>query len=408
MTPRRLFISVAEQSADEHAAALIRAFRQRVPRAVFAGLAGPAMRAAGCETFHDMTVRSAMALAAVRRVPEALWLLHRLKAYLAEGRFDAAVMVDSPTLNLPIARLCRRRGIPVLYYIAPQTWAWASWRNAKVRRRVNRVACIWPFEEPYFRGQGIPATYVGHPSFDRLLVQEFDEARVAEFRARGSPVVTLLPGSRAHVIREVFPGQLEVAAALKKRFPRARFLVVPANDEMRRLIETILGASAPVKDIEVPAGDDPTGAQAENAVAALRAAAIKAADLVLVASGTVTLEVAYHGTPMIVMYNASRWMYELVGRRLISTPHLSIPNILAGREVVAEFMPYYRTVEPITARAAEWLETPATLARIRRELGEVIRPIVKPGAAANAAAELAALLENADTRPPAGRSDSLY
>lgn len=387
-TGPRIFISVAEQSADEHASALIRAFRRRKPHAVFAGLAGPAMRTAGCETFHDMTARSAMALAAVRRVPEALWLLHQLKAYLAAEHFDAAVMVDSPTLNLPIARLCRLCNLPVLYYIAPQTWAWASWRNAKVRRRVNRLACIWPFEEPYFREHGMPATYVGHPSVDRLLAQPEDEPRVAAFRAGGSPVVTLLPGSRAHVIREVFPGQLEIAAALKRRFPRAQFLVVPANEEMRRLIGEIIAGSSPVKDLHVP-----PVAPSADATAALRAAAIKAADLVLVASGTITLEVAYHGTPMIVMYNAGRWMYELIGRRLISTPYLSIPNILAGREVVPEFMPYYRSVAPIIARAAEWLSTPTTLARIRQELGEVVRPIVKPGAADNAAAELAALLE---------------
>ncbi|MBN2563971.1 MAG: hypothetical protein JXQ75_23900 [Phycisphaerae bacterium] len=423
----RIFISVAEQSADDHAAALIRALRNSIPGATFAGLAGPAMRNAGCETFYDMTARSAMALATIRRVPEALRLLHRLRGYLSAGHFAAAVMVDSPTLNLPIAKICRRRGLPVLYYIAPQTWAWAAWRNSRIRQRVNRLACIWPFEEDYFRDHGIPATYVGHPSFDHLLALKIDEARIAHLRAGAAPVVTILPGSRRHVVLEVLPGQLEVANALKKRFPNARFLVVPASDEIRHLIDTVLAESRHARDIELlprqaanneigqmarePGRGGPTGAggftrsdsterpahaatDAETS-AADRATAIRAADLVLVASGTSTLEVAYHGTPMIVMYNANRWIYHIIGRRLISTKYLSIPNILAGRRLVPEFMPYYRTTDPIIAAATEWLSTPATLARVRRELAALIEPIVKRGAAENAAAELADLIAEA-------------
>ncbi|MEE8386125.1 MAG: hypothetical protein V3S01_09425, partial [Dehalococcoidia bacterium] len=390
----RIFISVAEQSADEHAAALIRAFRGRQPEASFAGLTGPATRAAGCQTFHDLTAQSAMALAAIRRVPEALFLLHRLKAYLTRTRFDAAVMVDSPTLNLPLARICHRRGIPVLYYIAPQTWAWAAWRNARIRRRVKRLACIWPFEEEYFHSRGIHASYVGHPAFERLLALEVDEARVAELRAGGLPLITLLPGSRTHVVREVLPGQLEVAAAVRKHFRHARFLIVPANEVVRPLIESLRDKSAagPAVDVLPPPPQRNAVNDAVSGRAAQRATAIRSADLVLAASGTATLEVAYHGTPMIVMYNANRWMYRLLGRWLISTEHLSIPNILAGRRLIPEFMPYYRSIDPIVATAIEWLATPATLARIRRELNEVIKPIVKPGASENAAAQLAAIL----------------
>jgi len=378
----RIFISVAEQSADEHAAAMIRAFRQSCPGASFAGLAGPAMRAAGCECLHDMTARSAMALAAVRRVPEALALLSRLRRYFSTTHFDAAVMVDSPTLNLPIAKLCKRHHIPVLYYIAPQTWAWASWRNGRIRKRVDRLACIWPFEVPWFEKASIPATYVGHPLFDHLLAVKVDDNRVAALRADASPVVTILPGSRRHVVQEVLPGQIEVVQALATRFKRSRFLIVPANDEVRHLIGNIIAKKPMASSLSLDLLPGPAD----------RAAAIRAADLVLVASGTVTLEVAFHATPMIVMYNANRRLYQLIGRWLISTKFLSIPNILAGRQIVPEFMPYYRNVDPIAATAGEWLSTPATLARVRAELRDLIQPIVKPGAAANAAAELASIL----------------
>lgn len=393
----RIFISVAEPSADEHAAGLIQAFRALRPGATFCGLAGAAMREAGCECLHDMSSRSVMALAALARIPEALGLLRRLKKHFAGRSYDVAVVVDSPALNLPIAKVCRKAGIPVLYYIAPQTWAWGWrwWRNRRLRRRVNRVACIWPFEEAHFRKDGIETNYVGHPSFDRLLALKVNEARVAAFRAGGSPVITLLPGSRQHVIDEVLPGQLEVARAVAMHHRRAKFVIVAASEQAKDWIQSAVATLRASVAFELVWG-------AEE-----RTAAIRAADMALVASGTITLEVMYHGTPMIVMYNTPRWSYQLVGRWLINTPFLSLPNILAGREIVPEFMPYYRRVDPIIARTVEWLATPATLERVRRDLREMIQPLAKPGASANAAAQLAALLsESTAATPERERSES--
>jgi len=381
--PPRIFISVAEQSADEHAAGLIRAFKLLHGDAHFYGLAGAAMRAEGCGCFHDMTAKSAMASAALLRIPEGLQLLHRIKQHFSEQRYDAAVVVDSPALNLPIAKSCHARGIPVLYYIAPQTWAWGprAWRNRRLQKRVDRVACIWPFEEAHFRQDGISATYVGHPSFDRLGSLTVDEKRIAQLRENASPVLTLLPGSRDHVIEEVLPGQLEVARSVLSAHRRARILIVAASEKAGERIKSLLSESRPTIKCDIMRGDLD------------RAAAIRAADLVLTASGTVTLEVMYHGTPMIVMYNTARWSYQLVARWLINTPFLSIPNILAGREIVPEYMPYYRTTDPIVARVREWLATPSTLERVRRDLRETIAPIAKSGAAANAAKELDNLLK---------------
>lgn len=392
--PLSVFISAAEQSADEHAAALIRAFTRLRPGSRFRGLAGPAMRAAGCDCIEDLTTRSAMAAAAFRRVPEAWLLLRRLRAHLNETPYDAAVVVDSPALNLPIAKLCRRANVPVLYYIAPQSWAWGWrwWRNRRIRNRVDRIACIWPFEEAYFREANIPATFVGHPSFDRLLSQRPDPSRIAELRGTHAPVVALLPGSRRHVVDEVLPGQLDAAGALAIRYPKARFLFVAANSEARARIEQALAARKKTLQTLILMGD------------AERAAAIVAADFALVASGTVTLEVAYHGTPMIVMYNAGRWTYHLLGRWLITTPHLSLPNILAGRRIVPEFMPYYHSADPIIATAVEWLASPSKLERVRHDLREIIRPLAKAGAAESAAAQLAQLIDAASSsrqgRPP--------
>lgn len=376
--PPRVFISAAEQSADEHAAALIRAAHDQLGPIEFEGLAGSAMREAGCACFHDMTARSAMALKALGRVPEAMMMMNRLKRHVATRQFDAAVLVDSPTLHLPMARLFKARGIPVLYYIAPQTWAWAPWRNANIARRVTRMACIWPFEESYFRGHGIEATYVGHPSFDHLLATKVDPSRVTALRAGMTPVITLLPGSRRHVVDEVFPGQLAVAKALSSRFRQLRCLIVAANEAAREQIAGYLKGMHLNHEVVIGAEE--------------RAAAIEAADLVLAASGTVTLEVAYRGAPMIVMYNHGRWLYTLAGRFLIRLKHLSIPNILAERAIVPEFMPFYHTVDPIIARALELLSTPASLEKMRADLKKLIAPMVKTGASVNTAQELAKLL----------------
>lgn len=365
----RIFVSVAEQSADEHAASLIRAYLEASPKAAFAGLAGPAMRDVGCECFQDMTAGSAMAAAAVRRAPEAWLLLRRLKRYLRSRQFDAAVLVDSPALNLPIAKVCRKAGLPVLYYIAPQTWAWGGWRVNKIRSRVERLACIWPFEEAYFREKGLRAEYVGHPSLDRLMATRIDEGVVARVRQDAPMVVGLLPGSRGHVVQEVLPGQLEAARMLSLRFRKARFFLMPANREVQQEAQGQIkrkGLRIPLEVLD-PEMD--------------KASALRAADLVLAASGTITLEVMYHRVPMIVMYNASRILYHLVGRWVIRTPYLSLPNILAGREIVPEYMPFYRSVDPIVACAVELLSTPTSLERMRNDLQQTLAPMMKPGAA---------------------------
>lgn len=384
----RVFVSVAEQSADEHAALLVRTFCRDCPDAVFSGMAGPALRAEGVKSFEDLTRHSAMAAAAFKKVPWALSLMRRVRRHLKAGNYDAAVLVDSPALHLPMAKICRSLGIPVLFFIAPQTWAWGppNWRNRRIQKRVDRLACIWPFEEPYFQNAGIAAKYVGHPSFDRLAAIETSQQAIDGHRAGAQNVITLLPGSRPHVIDEVLPGQLEIATTLARRFSKLRILAVAANDDAREQIEARIKQHGLNLQITLLQGDT------------ARAEAIRAADLVLVASGTVTLEVAYWATPMIVMYNSSRWSYQLIGRWLIRTPWLSIPNIVAQREMVPEYMPYYTSTAPIAAQAIDWLSNPLARQRIRDDLRRTIQPLVKTGAAANAADELHQLLQEKSRR----------
>lgn len=355
----RIFISAAEPSADEHAANLIRAFRAAHPEYRFEGVAGPRMAAAGCESIFDMTRHSAMLLGALGAVRQAQRMLSLAGECLRMRSFDAAVVVDSPTLHLPLAARAKAAGVPVMYFIAPQLWAWGGWRIYKLRHNVEQLACILPFEEAYFRNQGVNAQFVGHPLADKLATQPVDEAQVARLRSDGSPVVALLPGSRRHVVSEVLPGQVVVASAITRAFPSATFVASVANAQTKPIIHEAAARS----QLRMIAHDGPVGE------------AIRAADLVLVASGTSALEVAFHERPMIVMYNASRVFYHLVARWVIQTDFLSLPNILAGREVVPEFMPYYRSTSPIAETAIRLLDDKTARERMLAELREIVAPL---------------------------------
>jgi len=334
-----IFVSAAEPSADLHGANLIRAYRDVEPDARFVGVAGPRMVEAGCQSIFDMTGHAAMLQNALGAAGRGIRMLRTAHQHLRQYPFAAVVVIDSPTLHLPLATRAHALGLPVLYYIAPQLWAWGRWRMRKLRNDVDRVAAILPFEEEFFRAHGVDAHFVGHPLMDELNRHQLDQGLIDDIRRRGRPVVSLLPGSRAHVVREVLPGQLQVARRIIDAYPKAVITVSVAGDRVAPIVKDLTGAANVPVVIK------------QHAYAEL----IEAADLVLVASGTTTLEVALRGTPMIVMYNASRWFYNLAARWLLHTPWLSLPNILAGRELVPEFMPYYRSTVPIAECALELL-----------------------------------------------------
>ncbi len=367
-----VFISAAEPSADRHGASLIRATLAACPTARFVGVAGPKMVEAGCDRIFDMTAHAAMLLDAVRLTRRAIAMLQTCTSHLRRYPFDAAVVIDSPTLHLPLASRAQSAAVPVMYYIAPQMWAWGAYRIHKLRNRVDRVAAILPFEEKYFRDRGVRATYVGHPLVEQLSERPPDEAKVGSIRARGRPLIALLPGSRKHVVEAVFPGQLAVAERISAAFPDAAFGVSVAGPQVAPIIETLAAGSVLTLS---PYGEH-------------HRELIQAADLVLVASGTSTLEVALLQRPMIVMYNSSRLLYQLIGRWMIQTPYLSLPNILAGREVVPEFMPYYRSTGPIAERALALLRSEEARNRMADDLGHVVEPLRGSRASEGAASML--------------------
>lgn len=380
-----IFLSVAEHSADLHAAALIQAIQALCPTARFTGIAGPKMQQAGCASLFDMTEHSSMLTGSFRHLHHGYKLLSLARQTLRNEGIDAAVVVDSPILNLRVAKIAKSFGIQVLYYIAPQIWAWGgAWRIRKVQAAVDRLACILPFEEPYFRAYGLEASYVGHPLFASLLKRQPDPQRVQALRAAGRPVLTIMPGSRQHVAAENFPGQLKVAAALRDQYPNIKILASVANPQVHRVLEQ------QVREQNIPVELH----ESENAEL------LSAADLALVSSGTVTLETAYYHTPMIVMYNSSRVLYQFA-RWFITTRHLSLPNVLAARRLVPEFMPYYTSIGPIVEHAAALLADEHARRQMSADLAKLVRPFLNSAASETTAKILLDLIESSPSTPRA-------
>jgi len=377
--PARIFISVAEDSADVHAASLVRRAAELLPDCSFYGLTGPRLRKAGADSLFDLTTHAAMLTGIVTVIGRAWKAVRLVERSWKDAPPDLVVLLDSPELHLRLARRARARGLPVLYYIAPQTWAARERRNRQIARDVDRLACILPFEQEYFRRAAINAEYVGHPLFEALQTETPDETVVRRLRAARLPVIALLPGSRRHVIDAVLPLQLAVLRKLQGDGCPFRAAISAVSDRRAAQIRTHVAAA---------------NIAAETLVAD-NASLLTAADLVLVASGTATLHVAHYRKPMVVLYDAGRLLatlYRPLGHFVLKTPHLSLVNILAGRRVVPEFMPFVRDTHEV-ARVAGQLLTDVTWRQLMvRQIDEIVRPLESSTASESVCRMIAAML----------------
>ncbi|HOV86013.1 MAG TPA: lipid-A-disaccharide synthase, partial [Syntrophobacteraceae bacterium] len=280
-------------------------------------------------------------------------------------RPDPVVLIDFPDFNLLLARLARRRGLRVFYYISPQVWGWRTGRVRTIRRLVDRMAVILPFEEEFYRRHGFKVHYVGHPLLD-VLAHAPSRSRAQERYRTGEagPVVGLLPGSRRSEIRSLLPILLETAALLRQRFPHILFLLPVAPGLHREEIEE--RASEASLPLRVVSGDT--------------YGVIRACDLVLAASGTVTLETAILGTPLILFYRVSNLTFN-AGKHLVRVPWAGLPNLIAGKMIVPEFIQDRARPDLIAAEAASFLDDPARLEAQRRELEAIQHQLGEPGVA---------------------------
>jgi len=374
--PVTIFVSAAEASGDEHAANLIRALTRRLPQAKFVGAGGGRMAAAGCEILADLTHRAAMLGGPILRLGYYLRLVHRLKRAIFQMRPDLHIPVDSPALNWHLAAASKRAGAQVMYYIAPQVWAWAPWRIRKLARLTDQVACILPFEERFFRDRGVNATYVGHPLFDTLEPLD-GPPDLAEAWSEGTWNVALLPGSRKSEIRGHVRALLDVARAIRRRWSRASFTITVYNDACAQAVRAAGKGRLPTY-VDVVVGKTRH--------------VLRRANFAVAVSGTVTMEAAYFGVPMVILYRVSLLGYKLLGPFLgFRTPHLALVNILAGRRIVPELMPWYGRIAAVREMVLDVMQDPGSLFEMRQALIEVVHPlrVTPPATASDNAAELA-------------------
>jgi lipid-A-disaccharide synthase len=369
--PRRIFITVAEVSGDQHAAHLIRSLKQLDPTVIIEGLGGPEMRAAGAVVHHETVKSAAMGFSAAWRAPEVYRLLRWTRKHFQTHPPDLQICCDSWGMNSYFAKLAHGLGIGVLYYIAPQTWASREGRVKKLRRWVDQLACILPFEEAYFRGHGVAATFVGHPLFDQLPVRPPRELEI-DFTDR-PPVVGLLPGSRRGEAQKNFPAMLRVAELIRRRFPGVKFLV-PTTAGTDPVVRSLVnGSTGRAGDLEYR----------ENAFDEI----VPLCDLCITVSGTATLHLAGHLVPMLVVYRVHPLIWHLFGRWMVRTRTFALVNLLneGRRHIVPEFIPWFGDAEPVAASAIAFLSSPEQRTMQVDQLAKMISSLDKPGASMNVA-----------------------
>ncbi|MCC7258057.1 MAG: lipid-A-disaccharide synthase [Gammaproteobacteria bacterium] len=321
-----IVIAAGEPSGDLLGADLIRAMRALDPAVEFAGIAGPAMRAAGCTDWFRTEDLSVMGLAEVlRHLPRLLGIRRRFVQRVRREQPAAFVGIDAPDFNLSVAAALRAAGTPTVQYVCPSVWAWRQGRVKTLRRACDRVLCLLPFEPAFLASAGVPATFVGHPFADQIHgVPSTAEARQA-LGLHGEPVIGLLPGSRASEVTLLGPSFLDAARRLQRRHAGARFVAPMATPAVRSLFEAEVARTAPTLPLTLVDG------RARDVMAA--------SDAILVASGTATLEAMLVNRPMVVAYRFAPLTYRL-GQvlRLAPPPHFSLPNLLAGETLVTELL----------------------------------------------------------------------
>lgn len=374
-----VFLSAGEASGEAHAARLLRA----LPGVRATAFGGAALEQAGARVAVHLSDHAVMGVRGV--LAQLPLILRAFAAYLRVLRDDPpdlVVLVDYPGLHVVMAKAAKRRGIPVLHYVAPQYWAWGPWRMRRYRRAVDGTLTILPFETAFFARFDVPAAYIGHPLLDDLAAHPPDAATVADVRAQRTLV--LLPGSRRAEIDANLPGMLRVAAALRGDEPTLRVVLPHKNPRRTARIRELLAAH-----------DAGFVEHHEGALAPWLAGA----RLVLAKSGTGSLEACLHGNPTIVCYQLRGWLATLGYRNILSVPYIAAANLIAGREIAPEFC-FHRPEgwDDVLVAARRLWHDEAARASWRQGLAEVQARLGAPGATDRVAAIVRAFLAAPPTR----------
>jgi len=356
--PLHVGIVAGESSGDNIGAGLIEAIQAEVPNAVFEGIGGPRMSQAGCYSLYPIERLSVMGLVeVVRHLPGLLSIRRELQRHFLATPPDIFIGIDAPDFNLALEKRLKRSGIRTLHYVSPSVWAWRSYRVRKIAASVDCMLTLFPFEEEFYRERQVPARCVGHPMAD-LIADDVDRGEARRhlgIRHRG-PLVAILPGSRVSEVKRMAPPFLQAAAWCYERRIDMRFVVPLANQACRDVFESLLAQTA---------GRLPVTLLDGNSLEAMAAA-----DAVMLASGTATLECMLLKRPMVVAYRLSPLTYRMA-RLLVNSRYFSLPNLLAGRPLVRELIQDEVTAENLGRELLALIENPVRA----RELGAVFAQI---------------------------------
>ena len=370
MTEKNILISAGEASSDMYAARLATALRERTG-AKFFGMGGPRMAEAGIELVADYHEVAVVGIAEVlHKIPTVIAVQNRLKREAKRRNAALAILVDSPGTHLGVARRLKEIGVPVGYFIGPQIWAWRAGRVRVVKRRVNRMVVIFPFEHKIYRDAGVPVNFVGHPLVDvvRPRVNRTEFAALHNLNPN-KPIVAILPGSRQTEIKQNYETIVEACEGLRRTDGDIQFVLAAAPN-----LKPDLFASGARRAVEITLLQ---GATYD---------ALAAADCAIVASGTATVEAALLGTPMVVVYRVKP-LSAFILRRMIRTPYFSMVNLIAGRSVVPELIQDDFTPAAVEAEVRRLLDSPAARGEMKSSLAEV-RAKLGPGGAIERAADI--------------------
>ena len=366
-----IVLVAGEASGDQLGAALIRAIRLREPDTRFAGIGGPLMKAEGCDCWWDTSLLSLMGLVEViSHLPRLIKLRRQLVKRVLQLKPDVFIGIDAPDFNLGVEKRLKARAIPVIHYGSPTIWAWRSYRVKKITKSTDRVMCLFPFEPDCYQQYPIAADYTGHPMADQIPLQvTTGPARDALGVDSEGTCIALLPGSRMGEVEKLSPAMLDAADILSKRYPGIHFLIPAATNLIGEHIKSLLpgyqGLNCRIYD-----------GQSKEVMAA--------ADVVICASGTATLEVMLINRPMVVCYRVANVTFSIMKWfRMLKTRFFALPNILAGELLVPELMQDNMTSDRIATEVARWLDQPELLTDLKHRFDQLHR-ILRIDAAATA------------------------
>ena len=360
--PIRFLIVAGEASGDIHGGGLVRALKKIHPNCKFSGLGGNRMRKEGVKTFYNINRMGAIGVVELLRdLPHYLTVYRKLAREIESGYYDAVILIDYPTLNLRLAKLCHKYSCPALFFISPQVWAWRKGRMKQIRRTVDKMFVIFPFEEVMLKKEGINAEFVGHPFIETVKTSMTREEAMKEFLLDTKrKTVGLLPGSRNNEIQYLLDLMIDSAAEIRKQIKDCQFILPVANTlDSGVFRERLKSNPLDIRVVEEKSYD-----------------AMNCCDFLIIASGSATLEAGLLGCPMVIVYKLN-WITYWLARAFVKIKLYGLVNIVAGEEVVTELIQNKATVKNITKEAIKILSDSekheslrSSLLRVRKSLGE--------------------------------------